>query len=155
MNAPVCISNFINTPTEHQDVLNLPRSSDEVAHIALECMREMLHCSGPASRWRRLSLSARQMICFGAKLRPSSYAHRDLDEMTPDEREAIRRSIQSLQSAMAEFADGLMTRRDWLMIPNRQALAEQERQRETARRIELDRQHRDLTARFNAIQTQG
>lgn len=153
--APVCISQFAvpdNRPLEHRDVLDLPRANEEVASLALELMREQLHRSGPASRWDRLPLDARRMICFAARLRPSDYASRDLDEMSMDEREAIRRAVLAMKTAAAVFAEGLLTQRDWMMVPNREAVSEAARQRETARRIELERQRKILQARFDSIQ---
>jgi len=102
--------------TTHEDQVIGFLKDDEfhvsAAEQALQQMRAMFSHSGPASRYNRLSLRARAAICYTAKLRPSDYANRDLDDMTIDEREAIRRAILELKNIAAGF-DGTLDRREF------------------------------------------
>lgn len=102
--------------TTHEDqVIGFLKDNEfhvSVAEQALQQMRAMFSHSGPASRYNRLSLRARAAICYTAKLRPSDYANRDLDDMTIDEREAIRRAILELKNIAAGF-EGALNRREF------------------------------------------
>lgn len=102
--------------TTHEDQVIGFLKDDEfhvsAAEQALKQMRAMFSHSGPASRYNKLSLRARAAICYTAKLRPSEYANRDLDDMTMDEREAIRRAILELKNIAAGF-DGALNRREF------------------------------------------
>ena len=150
MNAPVRIDTIAaNIPAEHQDILQLTRSSDDVAASAIANMRAMLHHSGPASRWQKLSKEARRMICFGAGLRPSDYADRDLDDMTTDERDAIRKSLVAIRETATAFGEGLLTRRDWLFVPDATA------QQPSKRSPELEHKQSSLQSRLAALTSRG
>lgn len=151
MGTPVRIDNFA---AEHHVVpfLQAVEFQASAGHQALTDMRQMIGRSGPAARWSALSLTARQMICYGAHLRPSTYASRELDEMTIDEREAIRRAIRAVREISGVFGDALLDRRDWMLIPTR-ATAENSMEAQKAemlRRAQLANQARMLQARMAA-----
>ena len=119
MGTPVRIDNIA---AEHQTVSFI--HPDDIAmltgQVALLEMRQHIGRSGPAARWSRLSLTAREMICYGAHIHNTrEYASKELDEMTADEREAIRRAIRTLREINEAFGETLLDRRDWLLIPTK------------------------------------
>ena len=139
--------------SEHQIVGFL--SDDQFAlsagHEALHNMREMLGRSTAASHYNSLDVKARAMICYAAKLRPSTYAALSLDEMTPEEREEIRRAIITLRAINEAFSGVNLDRGEFMHIPHRSINSEEFRQAETKRRLELSAQARSLAARAAAL----
>lgn len=146
--------------SEHQAVGFL--SGDQFAlsagHAALKNMRDMLGRSTAASHYNNLDVKARAMICYAAKLRPSTYAVLSLDEMTPDERDEIRRAIITLRAINEAFSGVNLDRGEFMQIPHRSINSDEFREAETKRRLELNAQARTLAARAAALsktQTQG
>lgn len=146
--------------SEHQAVGFL--SGDQFAisagHAALKNMRDMLGRSTAASHYNSLDVKARAMICYAAKLRPSTYASLSLDEMTPDERDEIRRAIITLRAINEAFSGVNLDRGEFMQIPHRSINSAEFREAETKRRLELNAQARTLAARaaaFSKTQIQG
>ena len=139
--------------SEHQIVGFL--SDDQFAlsagHAAIKGIRDLLGRSSAASHYNRLDVKARAMICYAARLRPSTYAALSLDEMTPDERDEIRRAIITLRTINDAFSGVNLDRAEFMHIPHRSINSEEFRQAETKRRLELNAQARTLAARAAAI----
>lgn len=139
--------------SEHQIVGFL--SDDQFAlsagHAAIKGIRDLLGRSSAASHYSRLDVKARAMICYAARLRPSTYAAMSLDEMTPDERDEIRRAIITLRTINDAFSGVNLDRAEFMHIPHRSINSEEFRQAETKRRLELNAQTRTLAARAAAI----
>lgn len=139
--------------SEHQIVGFL--SDDQFAlsagHAAIKGIRDLLGRSSAASHYNRLDVKARAMICYAARLRPSTYAAMSLDEMTPDERDEIRRAIITLRTINDAFSGVNLDRAEFMHIPHRSINSEEFRQAETKRRLELNAQARTLAARAAAI----
>ena len=139
--------------SEHQIVGFL--SDDQFAlsagHAAIKGIRDLLGRSSAASHYNRLDVKARAMICYAARLRPSTYAAMSLDEMTPDERDEIRRAIFPLRTINDAFSGVNLDRAEFMHIPHRSINSEEFRQAETKRRLELNAQARTLAARAAAI----
>lgn len=139
--------------SEHQAVGFL--SGDQFAisagHAALKNMRDMLGRSTAASHYNSLDVKARAMICYAAKLRPSTYASLSLDEMTPDERDEIRRAIITLRAINEAFSGVNLDRGEFMQIPHRSINSAEFREAETKRRLELNAQARTLAARAAAL----
>ena len=139
--------------SEHQAVGFL--SDDQFAlsagHAVIKGLREMLGRSTAASHYNSLDAKARAMICYAARLRPSTYAPMSLDEMTPEEREEIRRAIITLRSINDAFSGVSLDRAEFMQIPHRSINSAEFRQAETKRRLELNAQARTLAAKAAAI----
>ncbi len=139
--------------SEHQIVGFL--SDDQFAlsagHAAIKGIRDLLGRSSAASHYNRLDVKARAMICYAARLRPSTYAAMSLDEMTPDERDEIRRAIITLRTINDAFSGVNLDRAEFMQIPHRSVNSEEFRQAETKRRLELNSQARTLAAKAAAI----
>lgn len=137
----------VATASEHQCVGFLSGDEFKVSagHTALQKMRAMLAHSGPASRYSQLSLRARAAICYTAKLKPSEYASRDLDDMTTDEREAIRQAIIEIRQIAASF-EGSLDRADFLHIPQRAGHDDARASHTLKQPIELNTQARTLAS---------
>ena len=139
--------------SEHQAVGFL--SDDQFAlsagHAVIKGLREMLGRSTAASHYNSLDAKARAMICYAARLRPSTYAPMSLDEMTPEEREEIRRAIITLRSINDAFSGVSLDRAEFMQIPHRSVNSAEFSQAETKRRLELNAQARTLAAKAAAI----
>lgn len=120
-------------------------------HAALKNMRDMLGRSTAASHYNSLDIKARAMICYAAKLRPSTYAALSLDEMEPEAREEIRRAIITLRAINDAFSGVNLDRGEFMQIPHRAINSEEFRQQETKRRLELNAQARTLAAMAAAL----
>ncbi len=157
MGAPVSITSLAtaNVATEHQ-VVKFPTKeqfSASAGHKALEDMRQQLGRSSAASHWSHLSVRARSMICYAAKLRPSTYATRELDEMTVDEREAVRVAILELRAISNEFGPAMLDRAEFARIGEQQKADDPDRaKRELMARCRLNQQARSLQHRMDAMQ---
>ena len=146
--------------SEHQAVgfLSGDQFAASAGHAALKNMRSMLGRSTAASHYNSLDVKSRAMICYAAKLRPSTYAALSLDEMTPEERDEIRRAIITLRTINDAFSGVNLDRGEFMQIPHRAINSEEFRQEETKRRLELNAQARTLAARaaaLNKIPVQG
>ncbi len=139
--------------SEHQVIgfLSDDQFIASAGHAALQSMREMLGRSTAASHYNRLDVKARAMICYAAKLRPSTYAAMSLDEMTPEEREEIRRAIITLRTINEAFSGVNLDRADFMHIPHRPVNSDEFRSAETKRRLELSAQARTLAAKAAAL----
>ena len=147
MGGPVRIDNIA---AEHQTVsfIHPDAYAASAGHAALLEMRQQIGRSGPAARWSRLSLTARQMICYGAHINTMECASRELDEMTTDEREAIRRTIRTLREINEAFGETLLDRRDWMLIPTKLTAANNEE----AQKAEAAK-HAQMMQRASAMQS--
>jgi hypothetical protein len=155
MGEAIRISDISNLPAEHQVIpfLSAEAYQQSAGNAALAEMRQQLGRSGPAARWSALSLSARQMICYAAHLHPKTTASLELDEMTIEQREAIRRGIKLVREISGAFGESLLDRRDWMLIPMRETAANsvEAKKAEILRRVQLNQQARSLQARLNTI----
>ena len=153
MGGPVRIDNIA---AEHQTVsfIHPDAYAASAGHAALQEMRQQIGRSGPAARWSRLSLTARQMICYAAHLRPSIYASQELDEMKIEEREAIRRAIREVREINAAFGEAMLDRRDWMLIPTKHTPTNnvEAQQAEAGKHEKLMQQARAMQSRINTMQ---
>lgn len=147
MGAPIRIDNIA---AEHKTVsfIHPDAYAASAGHAALLEMRQQIGRSGPAARWSRLSLTARQMICYAAHLQPSTYASQELDEMKIEEREAIRRAIREVREINAAFGEAMLDRRDWMLIPTKLTAANNEE----AQKAEAAK-HAQMMQRASAMQS--
>lgn len=139
--------------TEHQTVgfLSGDQFIQSAGHAALQNIREMIGRSGPASHYNRLDLRARSAICYTAKLRPSDYANKNLDEMTLDEREAIRRAIIEIKAIANQFSGMDLDRSNFMQTPKSASPSEEFTAEEVKRKLVLSAQARTLAAKAAAI----
>lgn len=155
MGEAIRISDISNLPAEHQIIpfLSPVAYQQSSGTAALAEMRQQLGRSGPGARWSALSLSARQMICYAAHLPPKIHASMELDEMTLEQREAIRRGIKLVREISGAFGEQLLDRRDWMLIPMRDTAANsvEAKKAEILRRVQLNQQARTLQARLNTL----
>ena len=153
MGAPIRIDNIA---AEHKTVsfIHPDAYAASAGHAALLEMRQQIGRSGPAARWSRLSLTARQMICYAAHLRPSTYASQELDEMTADDREAIRRAIREVREISAAFGEAMLDRRDWMLIPTKPTPGNnvEAQQAEAVKHAKMMQQARAMQSRLNTMQ---
>jgi hypothetical protein len=138
---------------EHQTVgfLSGDQFIESAGHTALRNIRDMIGRSGPASHYNRLDLRARAAICYTAKLRPSDYANKSLDEMTLDEREAIRRAIIEIKAIANQFSGMDLDRANFMQTPKSASPSEAFTEEEVKRKLVLSAQARTLAARAAAI----
>lgn len=155
MGEAIRISDVSNLPAEHQIIpfLSQVAYQQSAGNAALAEMRQQLGRSGPGARWAALSLSARQMICYAAHLPPKIHASMELDEMTLEQREAIRRGIKLVREISGAFGEQLLDRRDWMLIPMRETAANsvEAKKAEILRRVQLGQQARSLQARLDTL----
>lgn len=144
--------------TEHQSVgfLTNDQFTSSAGHAAISNMRQMLKRSSAASHYDSLDLKARSVICYAAKLRPSDFAHKRLDEMNDEQREAIRTAIITIKSINDEMANVSLDRVSFIKVPKQEDTSEsiQLSQSETKRRLELSSQARMLAARAERLSNQ-
>lgn len=127
--------------------------TNEQAESALAAMRAQLGRSRAAAEWSRLTHQQRAMLCYGAKLRPSTYAHLALEEMTDSEREAIRHALVEMKRGLRDFV--ATDRTEWRHAGQcttyyRQTRKEEER-REQQSRVKLAQQARQLNQKVSTI----
>ena len=93
------------------------------------------------------------MICYAAHLPPKIHASMELDEMTVEQREAIRCGIKLVREISGAFGEQLLDRRDWMLIPMRDTAANsvEAKKAEILRRDQLNQQARTLQARLNTL----
>lgn len=131
----------------------VPLNSTTTAERELASLREQLGRSRVAAQWSRLTTQQRAMLCYGAKLRPSTYAHMALEDMTEDEREAIRRALVEMKRGLREFV--ATDRTEWrhagqCTAHHRQSQQAQERA-ELVSRMKLAQQARQLNQKVSTI----
>ncbi|OYD24717.1 hypothetical protein [Oceanimonas baumannii] len=88
--------------------------TQSAGELAINNMRDMVGCTRIASWWNGLTKSSREGLCRTAALKPAVYWNKALEEMSDDEREAIRRAVVELKSALASFA--ATDRSEWLHV---------------------------------------
>lgn len=123
------------------------------ADNALADIRAHLRRSRVAAEWSRLTMQQRAMLCYGAKLRPSTYAELALEEMTDDEREHIRLALVEMKRGLRDLTT--TDRTEWRQVGgncqhHHQTKQEQQRTEQQGR-MKLDRQIRQLNQKLNAI----
>lgn len=123
------------------------------ADNALADIRAHLRRSRVAAEWSLLTMQQRAMLCYGAKLRPSTYAELALEEMTDDEREHIRLALVEMKRGMHNMTT--TDRTEWRQVAGNSKHHHQTKQ-EQARteqqgRMKLNRQIRQLNQKLNAI----
>ncbi|PPL15496.1 hypothetical protein UN63_12375 [Oceanisphaera arctica] len=116
-------------------------------------MRARLQRSRVAAEWSRLSTQQRAMLCYGAKLRPSSYAELALEEMTDDEREHIRLALVEMKRGLHSLTT--TDRTEWRQVAgncqHHQKTKKEQARTEQQGRLRLDRQIRQLSDKLNAV----
>lgn len=137
--------------TAHAHVI--PLNPTSAADDALAGIRAALRRSRVAAEWDRLSTQQRAMLCYGAKLRPSTYAHMALEDMTDDEREALRRALVEMKRGLREFV--CTDRTEWRHVPantgHHQQRKQQQEREETLARLRLSQQARQLGKKLESI----
>ena len=82
--------------------------------LAINHMRHLLKRCRIASWWSQQPREVREGLCRTAALKPATYWNKPLESMTDAEREAIRRAVVGLQSALAGFT--ATNRSEWLHV---------------------------------------
>lgn len=86
-------------------------SAESIHHI-----RQLLGKSRISSWWGKQSRTVREGICRAAALKPVMYWDKRLEDMTDDEREAIRQAVVNLKQAV--LAITATDRGEWLHVPD-------------------------------------
>ena len=86
------------------------------AELAINHIRHLLGQSRIAAWWNEQSRPVREGICRAASLKPVVYWDKRLEDMTDDEREAIRRAVVCLKQALLELNN--TDRGEWLHVPD-------------------------------------
>lgn len=86
------------------------------AELAINHMRHLLGRSRISTWWSEQSKTVREGICRAAALKPALYWDKRLEDMTDDEREAIRRAAVCLKQALLELV--ATDRGEWLHVPD-------------------------------------
>ena len=122
------------------------------ADVALAEMRAQFGRNGAASRWSRLPIKARAVICYAAGLSPERYKGMELVEFDFEQQEAIRLALGELLATLHEFDGGVLHRREWHRVtrrhegPTRSEL--EQATHEEKRRTELNEQAGILESRI-------
>lgn len=137
----------------HNNLAQVVPLSTPTAESTLASLRDQLGRSRVAAEWSRLTPQLRAMLCYGAKLRPSTYAHLALEEMTDSEREAIRHALVEMKRGLRDFV--VTDRTEWrhagqCTAHHRQSQQTQERA-ELVSRMKLSQQARQLNQRVSTI----
>lgn len=103
------------------------------AELAINHMRHLLGRSRISTWWSEQSKTVREGICRAAALKPALYWDKRLEDMTDDEREAIRRAAVCLKQALLELV--ATDRGEWLHVPD---FASSER-KEDKQEVEVNR----------------
>lgn len=125
------------------------------ADAALAEIRSQFGRNGAASRWSRLPVKTRAVICYAAGLSPEQHKRKALDEFGFDQQEAIRLALGELLAALHEFDGGVLHRREWHRSirrhegPTRSELEQAEH--ENKRRALLTEQACVLESRISAM----
>lgn len=123
------------------------------AAMAINAIREQLGKSRVASEWSRLTIQQRAMLCYGAKLRPSTYADMAMEDMTEAEREQIRAALVEMKKGVQAITTTEPT--EWRRAAAHQASHRQTQQQaertEQRNRMKLNQQARQLSSRLNTI----
>ncbi|MGR7921905.1 hypothetical protein ACU6RQ_12500 [Zobellella denitrificans] len=119
--------------------------------LAINHMRHLLGRCRIASWWSRQPRIVREGLCRAAALKPAAYWDKPLEEMTMDEREAIRRAVVAFKQAMATIT--ATDRGEWLHIPDFAGQDEKQEQQEdeSQRREALLQQARLIQLRAEKV----
>ncbi|WP_439837201.1 hypothetical protein [Aeromonas enteropelogenes] len=82
------------------------------ADVALAEMRARFGRNGAASRWSRLPVHARAIVCYAAGI-STRLAGQELDQFDFDQQEAIRLALGNLLAMLREFDGSVLHRREW------------------------------------------
>ncbi|MFC5705438.1 hypothetical protein [Aeromonas eucrenophila] len=120
---------------------------------ALAEMRAQFGRNGAASRWSRLPIKARAVICYAAGVSTTA-AERELDQFDFEQQEAIRLALGELLATLHQFDGGVLHRREWHRAtrsegPSRSELEQAEH--ENKRRAELNEQAGILESRMAVV----
>ena len=121
---------------------------------ALADMRARFGRNGAASRWSRLPVHARAIVCYAAGI-STRLAGQELDQFDFDQQEAIRLALGDLLATLREFDGAVLHRREWHRTarridgPTRSELEQAEL--ENKRRAELNAQAGTLESRLAAL----
>lgn len=121
------------------------------AELAINHMRHLLGRCRVSAWWSEQSKTVREGICRAAALKPVAYWDKRLEDMTDDEREAIRRAVVAFKQALTGF--NATDRGEWLHVPDfaDAELDEEVKQEEQLRREELHQQARRLQQRAEKL----
>ncbi|MGL5814496.1 MAG: hypothetical protein ACRCYW_14355 [Aeromonas sp.] len=124
------------------------------ADVALAEMRAQFGRNGAASRWSRLSIKARAVICYAAGLSPERYKGMELREFDFEQQEVIRLALGELLATLHQFDGDVLHRREWhrttrIEGPSRNKLEQAEH--ENMRRAELNEQAGILESRLAVV----
>lgn len=145
-----------NVATEHQVIgfLSDDQFMESAGDSAIANMRQMFQRSSAASHYDNLDIKARSVICYAARLRPSDFANKRLDELTTEQREAVRNAILTLRVINESMSGICLDRSEFMSIPHRDTSSEQFKASETKRRLELSAQARALAVRAEKLASQ-
>ena len=96
------------------------------AAAAINHIRHLLGRSRISTWWSEQSKTVREGICRAAALKPALYWDKRLEDMTDDEREAIRNAAVSLKQALLELT--ATDRGEWLHVPDFASSEDKEKQ---------------------------
>jgi hypothetical protein len=82
------------------------------ADVALAEMRAQFGRNGAASRWSRLPIQAKSVICYAAGVSTTT-AGQELDQFDFEQQEAIRIALGDLLGTLREFDGSVLHRREW------------------------------------------
>ena len=124
---------------------------------AIDAIREQLGKSRVASEWSRLSLQQRAMLCYGAKLRPSTYAEMAIEDMTSDEREQIRVALVAMKTGIqvVTTTDPQEWRQAGKFKVERPPTQQQQARTEQLGRMKLNQQARQLDRRLSSLKAKS
>ncbi|WP_346351015.1 hypothetical protein N2M06_13410 [Oceanimonas sp. AH20CE76] len=88
--------------------------TQSAGELAINQVRSLLSHNRIAGWWSRQPKAVREGLCRAAALKPAVYWNKTLEDMTDDEREAIRRAVVELKAALAGFT--ATDRSEWLHV---------------------------------------
>lgn len=97
----------------HTHHLHDAAPAPSAAERAIAEMRALLGSSGPASRWRQLSVRQRKIICAMAGLSQYLAEGDELGVFDVAQREAIRRALMELAEVTALFQGNALVPAEW------------------------------------------
>ncbi|MDO6525416.1 hypothetical protein Q4519_06935 [Motilimonas sp. 1_MG-2023] len=126
------------------------------AEQAIEHIRGLLGKSRVASEWERLTMQQRAMLCYGAKLRPTTFAALAIEEMSPAEREQIRVALVEMKKGMQTVTTTDPT--EWskaAQFKDQPRQFEQQAQDQLRGRMKMNQQARQLDSRLKALKAKN
>lgn len=133
------------------------RLASSAAQQSINHIRELLGKSRVAADWQQLSVQQRAMLCYGAKLRPSTYAEMAIEDMTSDEREQIRVVLVEMKKTVGALP--ATDPQEWrqaagFSAAHRRTQQEQERAEQRGR-MKLNQQARQLDSRLSSLKAKS